>query len=505
MKIKGRRSIVVDDNAGAGNPPPDVPPDPGDVTPPPPPPPPPPEPEGGTVDLILISIGYEVWNGSTWVAPTGPLTVGQIFRPTSVAKNQGTATMPAGATSPPPGTQLDVAYFYSGDNTYITWSDQYTATLGPGASTTMAATGGDHPSNDNRPYFTAVAGTHTLTGQVNSYGPPRKTESDYSNNTRATTITVEGAGSPPAGPQDTIVWGNAGSVSLYASLINGTPVSGSMLLAHGIKGVVGMGAGNWWDPFYDDFFPDYVIAAGLYWSVGMHLGHSPKPTSSGNVSTLISQFTSLCASGAAAGAVFPTLDCEPYDGPDNMWNVEVSAVDAAALGTGIGNAILAQGWTRVALYTSSNASWPGSYNDELQWEVNGVHPYDTSKFPNFLTALCNTGVIVEHTDAAFHFGPQRSGFTWDTGCADTVARAEAFHPNMRGSIMYWPDIDEGGLAGGYDDGVTEAAAAASLAHSTGLIHLYQHHMGDPDYVSSNSGQTWFGSGGYLDEVLAGLT
>lgn len=112
---------------------------------------------GGTPDLIVTDIIS---------SPASPLT-GNNVTFSAVVKNQGTGATPA-------GTIIGVSFFVN--STQVSWSDNTTTSLAPGASVTVTATGG--PSGSA--VWAATTGTHTIMAHVDDVN--RITETNETNN-----------------------------------------------------------------------------------------------------------------------------------------------------------------------------------------------------------------------------------------------------------------------------------------------------------------------------------
>jgi hypothetical protein len=285
---------------------------------------------------------------------------------------------------------------------------------------------------------------------------------------------------PEAAPA--LLWG--GGATAYRLARDGDGVRAETLVAHGVTGVVISGQGDWWHPEYEAGFPK-MIAKGLDVYVGKYLGASPTPTNGAAVSEHLRQLEIVWGGGRAAGADGCAIDMEPYGaGNEGAWT-RITAVDAAGFGREVGLLAVQLGFERLVLYASSEFSWPGSYNDlVLKQEYPGSDFYADNKARFFLQALCDTGLEVVHSDAVFHHGPQLSGHTWDEGAALSVELARQFHPALKGSIMFWPDIDEGHWAAdpGYPPGWTREAAAAGVHKSTGPFTIYHGDLNDPRWT-----------------------
>jgi len=121
----------------------------------------------GRPDLVVTLIGS---------SPTAP-TAGTATRFTATVKNQGTAATPAGTI---------VGVLFRVDGVSTAFSDTHTTAIPAGASVTLTANGGT--ANGPGGVWTATAGTHAISAQVDDLN--RIAESDDTNNTRSTTLTV---------------------------------------------------------------------------------------------------------------------------------------------------------------------------------------------------------------------------------------------------------------------------------------------------------------------------
>jgi len=127
-----------------------------------------PTPAVTTPDLIVSSIS---------ASPAAPVA-GQNVTFSAVVKNQGPGATPA-------GTITGVAFSVNGQQ--VTWSDSNTASIAPGASVTLTANGG--PSGAS--YWNGAAGSYTVLANADDVN--RITESNETNNTASTTLTVASA------------------------------------------------------------------------------------------------------------------------------------------------------------------------------------------------------------------------------------------------------------------------------------------------------------------------
>jgi glucan endo-1,3-alpha-glucosidase len=121
----------------------------------------------GLPDLIVSSL---TWN------PANPQPGDHVVF-TVVVTNQGTQATPA-------GTVLGVGFDFDGSLAATVWEDTDTASLAPGASVTLTATGGTAGVN----YWIATAGSHTVTAWVDDVN--RIAESNENNNKLTETVTV---------------------------------------------------------------------------------------------------------------------------------------------------------------------------------------------------------------------------------------------------------------------------------------------------------------------------
>jgi len=122
----------------------------------------------GQPDLIVSSL--------TW-APANP-NAGDHVVFTAVVTNQGTAATSA-------GTILGLGFYLDGNTGGANaWEDTDTASLAPGASVTLTATGGTGGVN----YWIATAGSHTVTAWADDVN--RIAESNENNNKLTQTLTV---------------------------------------------------------------------------------------------------------------------------------------------------------------------------------------------------------------------------------------------------------------------------------------------------------------------------
>jgi hypothetical protein len=436
-------------------------------------------PQGTTSDLVV-----------TAVAPASTAT-GNVVVPTATVKNQGSVATPA-------GTILDVAFFIG---TTTVWSDTKTTSLAPGASVTLTANGGDVGNS-----WTATSGDHALKATVNSVN--RIAETDMTNNTLTRTITnTTPTTSPP--PTTTTTPANPGArqpVLAWLGVVDMDNLIGNRaggitldtLAAHSIDGSV-ISTGH-----LNDSYPAWMVSefttvkskGQLY--VGANIA-DPLPTDSGEWSTFQDRFRALANAARAAGANGMAIDAEPYNSDRETWRRGdfTTVYNQARLLAPTINSV-----GKLIIYPSSDASFPGSYNDLIGYQAEGTHWYGgDNTFPSFLQGLVDGGVDITFVDASFHFGVQYYGDQgdWGTGIAHSAALTKAVYPSMHASAMIWPDNSErngGGSAGYFTPGQVQNMVADGLPSVDGPFIIYHHQMATGTLTSQ-----W---NAYLDAIDAAV-
>ncbi len=174
----------------------------------------------GTPDLVVADIAW---------TPASPQTGNEVTF-SAVVKNQGTAATPA-------GTIHGVLFTVNG--TSVNWSDNRTASIAPGASVTITATGGPNAKST----WTAVAGTYTVRAFVDDIN--RITESNDNNNTLDESLTVGVLSKPDLVVTD-ISWSpaspSAGSPVIFSATVKNqgtaaTPAGTATSVAFYVNGV----------------------------------------------------------------------------------------------------------------------------------------------------------------------------------------------------------------------------------------------------------------------------
>lgn len=303
---------------------------------------------------------------------------------------------------------------------------------------------------------------------------------------------------PPAGDGRLYVWVGGWQAQCLVNDVDTGGISASTLWARGIDGVFISGQGQWWDPVYATtiaLLRDQFEHVG----VGMYFAQSPIPSSAANVDQALGNYHALLTAARNAGANVCGGDCEPYGQDGGAW-WEYPAGEISRLGDGIGEIAVNLGYDEMMLYTSSGASFRGSYQELVAAQA-GWPPdiYDGNRFPMFVDGLRTTTPdgYITITDAVFHHGPQLAGETWASGAQRSADLIAARWADVNGSIMYWPDITEGNFAppdDGYPPGTTGEATSAALAGGTGPAVIYQHHLTD-----NTRADRWLD---WLDEILA---
>jgi hypothetical protein len=190
----------------------------------------------------------------------------------------------------------------------------------------------------------------------------------------------------------------------------------------------------------------------------------------------------VASAAKRAGANGLAFDAEPYEYPDGEWESRSPTDRATMRANAESLAPIVKSVGNLLIYPSSTASFPGSYNDLIHIQNGDQGIYAKNLFPDFLDGLLAGGVDVTLTDASFHWGPQGSGDTWETGIEESVSRATKRFPGMKASVMLWPDNSEGHGAFSPDD-VQDAVAAATRL-STGPVFLYQQSLATGSDVSA---------------------
>ena len=189
---------------------------------------------------------------------------------------------------------------------------------------------------------------------------------------------------------DNLIGNNAGGITL------------DTLATHGVAGSV-ISTGHLADSYPSWMISEFstVKAHGQLY-VGANIA-DPLPATASDWTTFQNRFAALANAAKAAGANGLAMDAEPYGQETGQWNgtdhqtmynqARLLAPVIKSVGTFI-------------VYPSSEASFPGSYNDLVGFQNSGQHYYTNSRFPDFLRGLIDGGVDVTLADASFHFGVQ---------------------------------------------------------------------------------------------------
>lgn len=224
----------------------------------------------------------------------------------------------------------------------------------------------------------------------------------------------------------------------------------------------------------------------------------PLPQNASEWATFQTNFKTLANAAKTAGADGMAIDAEPYGFNDEHWQGSDHA-NYYNQGRLLAPTIKSVG--KLIVYPSSNASFPGSYNDLILEQAGYPNVFANSRFPDFLQGLLDGGVDVTLADASFHFGVQYSGDqgNWATGAAHSVALTRQAYPNMHSSIMIWPDNDErngGGSAGYFSAPQVQNMVTAALPQVDGPFIIYEHQLATGTEVTN-----W---NAYLDAIDAAV-
>jgi hypothetical protein len=394
-----------------------------------------------------------------------------------------------GAVGTPAGTILDVAFVVDGETV---WSDTKTTSLAAGASVTLTANGGENGTN----YWVAKAGSHALNATVNSIN--RIAETDMTNNTMSRTITITSSPPVTTAPATTTTTRPATTTTTRPASSGARQPVLAWLGIVGMNNMLGnMAGGITFDTLRSHSFDGSVISTGHLeasypqWLISeftsvksygqLYVGTNiadPLPANANEWATFQTNFKTLAAAAKTAGADGMAMDAEPYGFSDVHWE---GSDHATFYNQGRLLAPTIKSVGKLIVYPSSNASFPGSYNDLVRAQLGYPGTYDNSRFPDFLEGLVDGGVDITLSDAAFHFGVQYSGDqgNWATGAAHSRALTQQVYPSMHGSIMIWPDNDErngGGSAGYFTAPQIQYMITAALPQVDGPFIIYEHQL-----------------------------
>jgi len=294
-----------------------------------------------------------------------------------------------------------------------------------------------------------------------------------------------------------LAWLGGQEMSMLVSSTAPSGVTLDQLQSSGIKGaVVGMGLLD------GATIPDWVLdqwrtvrARKMSVYVGTYAASPTAPFADlwddAAWATVKQRLTLLANQARSANANGLAFDLEPYGYDMSMWSTSYpgNTHGASATRTKMRErarelAPILNSVGPLIIYTSSNASFPGSYNDIVQAAAgNGTDVYADNMFKDFLAGLLDGGVATTVTDAVFHWGPQAPGRTWETGIAESVSRATQAFPTVSASVMMWPDNNEG--HGVFSPSEMRIAFDAATRLSTGPVLLYEHTL-----VYGGQGYDW---------------
>jgi hypothetical protein len=395
---------------------------------------------------------------------------GQHVRPEVVVRNMGDTPTP-----------YDVIHdcLFSVDGIDVCWSDDYRGPVMPGDQVALVANGG--PADGDGTFSVSTPGPHTIRAYVNSGGTNRPPflESNRADNTREwpfTVGTVTPPPPPPPPPDPTPVPVNTARKTqmLWSGLVavDGLGESGIQVLNDSHVGLL-MSLS---DP---SSMPD--------WSVNMLRWNTVKRGASmylADKATDPARYTAA-AKGLVdylhrAGGTVTGLDLEPYGGSNDFWFSGITAAQANEAGYVIGS--LFAPFEECVIYTSSNASFVGSYFDLVQLQAGNKPPpsaYTGNKLQDLVDGMVRGGCKVTITDASFHIGPQFNHESWPDAIAHSVRLTEQhWAGKVHASVMTWPDLDEGSNPVPFDPATMEYAWQSATRLSTGTPTIYEHHVAE---------------------------
>lgn len=228
-------------------------------------------------------------------------------------------------------------------------------------------------------------------------------------------------------------------------------------------------------------------------NVGMNVGsiEARLPQTDAQIAPAIARWQNLANAAKQAGVNGLNMDGEPYGYPGggdieatNPWVTTTSAI-MYSYGKQLGAIVKTVGDGTFIVYSSSNASWPGSYFD--YYAVKGgrcpTTCYANNKFKDFLQGVIDGGAKVTYTDATFH----QTSVNGDVvaNVKESVRRTEATFPTMKSSIMFWPDNDESTPRKGgnwFTPSAVQTYVDAGTTYSTGTVVMYQHYLAAGNHV-----------------------
>ena len=281
-------------------------------------------------------------------------------------KNRGTVGTPA-------GTILDVAFVVDGETV---WSDTKTTSLAAGASVTLTANGGENGTN----YWIATSGEPRAQGDGQLDQPHRgdrhdqqhAVEDDHQHESSALATTHDSgdhdddspgdhdddSSASPGARQPVLAWlGIVGMNNMLGNMAGG--ITFDTLRSHSFDGSV-ISTGH-----LEASYPQWLITeftmvksyGQLY--VGANIA-DPLPENAEEWATFQTNFKTLAAAAKTAGADGMAIDAEPYGFSDVHWQ---GSDHATFYNQGRLLAPTIKSVGKLIVYPSSNASFPGSYND----------------------------------------------------------------------------------------------------------------------------------------------
>lgn len=305
---------------------------------------------------------------------------------------------------------------------------------------------------------------------------------------------------PPPGAQPVLTW--VGVVDLDNLVFNSTGISLANIRDAGISGNA-LSLANSINMLQSTpiTIPSWMKDE---WSTALTFGDfyvgpyfaNPLPANSTEWGYFLTNLAVIRDAGLEVGATGWAIDLEPYTGGDRAWDGSDHA-GYTAHGLAIGNIMKTMG--PAIIYTSSNASFPLSYFDEIaiQNDFPAGDRYTSNLFPYFMTGLNNSGLVSTITDASFHYGVQVSGDggDWHTGITHSVRDTHNVFPTTHASVMMWPDRMENGQ-GHFDPSDMAVAFENAIVDCDGPPILYQHEL-----ATGTQNPFWFDTLAALATVL----
>jgi hypothetical protein len=413
---------------------------------------------------------------------------------TITVADSGGVTPPTAFTamSPPTATQ---GVAYSG----------YTVAANGSTPKTYAITAGALPAGMSMNSSGVISGTPTTVS-----APTFKvTVTNSAGSYQSAFITLTVVAPSVAGGKELVQWGD---ILTMNNQFGSYPITHDDMIAAGVGGFACiMGPGS------DDDLAGWVVtefgmtkAKYKFWA-GYYIAESsnPLPVTTGEVTARMVRWNKLFVALDSVNADGCCLDSEGYARNENTvdW-VDVPEAVATAFGNAIGQGMLDHGLSEMIVYSSSEGSWEGSNNDEIQLQNYGPpSPYVGSSFEYFIDALISKlgPGKVTLSDASFHIGVQNTIVNggpdpWGDGIDRAVMLTSDRFPGGLASDMFWPDITENGNTP-FAPSSVGFIAKKSVDHSNGYAIMYQQHLNQAEDDEFHT-VAWYDA--YWQDVLAAI-